>query len=131
MNFIRKNKTFLYYVFSAGTSFALDLILFTIFNFAFKGIFGYEAIIMATIFARILSSLYNFALNSKIVFKKYSTKMFLKYYALVIIQMCVSCILVYFINKYLINTFATLIKFVVDIVLFIINYFIQKKIVFR
>ena len=86
---------------------------------------------MATIFARILSSLYNFALNSKIVFKKYSTKMFFKYYALVIIQMCVSCILVYFINKYLINAFATLIKFVVDIVLFIINYFIQKKIVFR
>lgn len=131
MNFIKRNSTFLRYVFSAGSSFFIDLLLFTIFNFFLGKIFGYEAIIIATILARILSSLYNFVLNSKVVFKKYSSKMFVKYYALVIIQMLVSSVAVYLINKYLIDMFATLIKLFVDIVLFVINYFIQKKIIFK
>ncbi len=130
MNFLRKNKTFIKYVFSAGSSFVLDLGLFTLFNYLFGMVMGYESIIVATIVARILSSLYNFAINSKYVFKQYSKVMLLKYYILVIIQMLVSSILVYFINKYLIDTFAVVIKFVVDIILFIINYFIQKTIIF-
>lgn len=92
---------------------------------------GYEAIIVATILARILSSLYNFVLNSKVVFKQYSRRMFFKYYVLVVIQMVVSSILVYFINRFLVNMFATVIKFFVDIGLFVINYFVQKKLVFK
>jgi len=131
MNLKIKNKTFLYYFFSAGSSFALDLFLFTIFNIIFSHYFQYEAIFVATILARILSSLYNFIINSKYVFKNYSPKMLIKYYVLVVVQMLVSSLLVYFINKYLLNLFATLIKFFVDIVLFIVNYFVQKHIVFR
>lgn len=131
MSFLRKNKTFIKYIFSAGSSFVLDLGLFTLFNYVFGIFMGYESIIVATIIARILSSLYNFMINSKYVFKQYSKGMFIKYYILVIIQMLVSSLLVYFINKYLIDTFAVIIKFVVDIILFIINYFIQKGVVFK
>ncbi len=131
MNLIRKNKRIIYYLFSSGSSFILDLFLFTIFNIFLGNFLGYEAIIVSTILARILSSLYNFALNSKLVFQKYSPRMLVKYYILVIIQMCVSSILVYFINRFLIDTFATVIKLFVDIVLFVINYFIQKIIVFK
>lgn len=131
MNLIKNNKTFIYYLFSAGSSFILDLLLFTIFNILLGKILDLEAIIVSTVLARILSSLYNFAINSKLVFKKYSRKMLLKYYILAIIQMCVSCTLVYIINKYLIDAFATIIKFFVDIVIFIVNYFVQKIIVFK
>ena len=131
MKFIEKNKTFLSYLFSAGSSFLLDLLLFTVFNILLGKFLGTESILFATILARVLSSLYNFAINSKVVFKKYSRKMLAKYYILVIIQMCISSILVYLINKFLLDIFATVIKFFVDIILFIINYFVQKLIIFK
>ena len=125
-----KDKTFIYYIFSAGSSFFLDLLLFTIFNLILSNIMNFEAIIVSTILARILSSFYNYLINSRVVFKKYSSKMFFKYYLLVIIQMIISSLLVYLINKFLLDLFATFIKFFVDIVLFVINYFIQKRIIF-
>lgn len=131
MNLIKKNKTFLTYVFSAGSSFILDLLLFTLFNYLFAFYIGYEAIIVATILARVLSSLYNFAINAKYVFQKYSKMMLLKYYILVVIQMFVSSFAVYIINKFIVDTIAVFIKIFVDIILFIINYFIQKGVVFR
>ncbi len=131
MQLIKQNKVFLVYVFSAGSSFVLDLLFFSIFNYIFGLFFGYESIFFSTVCARILSSLYNFVINSKFVFKKYSKKMLFKYYVLVVIQMFVSSILVYLINKYLIDTFAVIIKFFVDIILFVLNYFIQKIAVFK
>lgn len=131
MNLIKRNKTFFVYVLSAGSSFFIDLLLFTIFNALFSKFLGYGSIIVATVLARILSSLYNFLINSKYVFKKYSKKMLIEYYVLVIIQMMLSSTLVYLINKFLFDTFATIIKFFVDIILFIVNYFIQKLIIFK
>ena len=131
MNCLRRNKTFFTYLLSAGSSFFIDLLLFTIFNIILSNFLGYEAIFIATILARILSSLYNFAINSKFVFKKYSKKMLIEYYFLVIIQMLLSSLFVYLINRFLFYTFSTIIKFFVDIILFIINYFIQKLIIFK
>lgn len=131
MNCLRRNKTFFTYLLSAGSSFFIDLLLFTIFNIILSNFLGYEAIFIDTILARILSSLYNFAINSKFVFKKYSKKMLIEYYFLVIIQMLLSSLFVYLINRFLFDTFATIIKFFVDIILFIINYFIQKLIIFK
>ena len=131
MSFIRKNKIFLRYVLSAGSSFFIDLFLFTIFNILFSKVLGYESVIVSTILARILSSFYNFVINSKFVFQKYSKKMFFEYYGLVIIQMIFSSLLVYFINRFLVSVFATIIKFFVDIILFVINYFIQKLVIFK
>ncbi len=127
---LKINKTFILYVFSAGSSFVIDLLLFTLFNLSLENIIGNFSIILATVLARILSSLYNFLINSKFVFQKYSKQMIWKYYLLVIIQMMVSSFLVFIINSFLIKTFATLIKFFVDIILFIINYFVQKKWIF-
>ena len=131
MNLIGKNKVFIKYILSAGTSFFLDLFLFSIFNYIFSFFFEYESIIVSTICARILSSLYNFIINSKLVFRKFSRTMIIKYYVLVFIQMCLSSILVYLINKFLIYTLAVIIKFFVDIILFIVNYFIQKIYIFK
>lgn len=119
------------YIFSAGTSFALDLILFTIFNLIFKTFMGSFSIIAATFLARFLSSLYNYFINSRYVFKKYNKSSIYKYYALVVLQVIVSAVSVYTLNKVFTSTNATIIKFFVDIIIFIINYLIQKFYIFK
>lgn len=118
------------FLFSSGTSFLLDLILFTIFNYFLKNTFKLEAIFLATIFARILSSLYNYFLNSRFVFKNFTKTSIFKYYILVILQMMISASLVYFINKYVKFLNPTIIKFNIEIILFLINYFVQNNFIF-
>lgn len=131
---IINNLTFIKYIFSAGTSFALDLILFTIFSFLLKGRI-IESIFISTVCARAISSFVNYILNRNVVFKSDNSKKtdhitLIKYYILVIIQMCISGILVtHFYNNIKIN--PTIIKIPVEIVLFMINYFVQKFFIFN
>ena len=113
------------YGFSSGSSLIIDLFLFTLFNYVLKNIF------IATIFARIISSLYNYFLNSRFVFKSYTKTSIIKYYILVIVQMFVSATTVTIVFRILKNINETLIKLVVDVIIFIINYFIQREVVFK
>lgn len=113
------------YVFSSGTSFFVDLVLFSLFNYFI------DNIIVSTILARVLSSLYNYFMNSRLVFKKYSKSSIYKYYLLVIIQMFISAFLVNGISGLFSKANDTVIKFFVDILIFIVNYFIQKELVFK
>ncbi len=133
---IKENKEeivrILKYVFSSGTSFVLDLLLFTIFQWIFTNInlSTMLCIFLATIFSRIMSSLYNYFMNSRFVFNNKDIKTIVAYFILVIIQMFMSAFLVSLIERIvLINT--TIIKFFVDIVIFIINYIVQKTIIFN
>ena len=96
------------YIFSSGSSFFIDILLFTIFNYFFNNI------LISTIIARIISSLYNYFINSRLVFKNYTKSSIIKYYCLVIIQM--------FVSAFLVSMFSNI---------FIINYFIQKEVVFK
>lgn len=133
---IKKYSTFLKYVISAGISFLIDLTLFTIFNMFFKKFIGTKAIICATILARIISSLINYHINRNSVFKKtednskIDKKSFIQYVTLVIVQMFVSSFSVYALYQVL-NINETLIKIPVECVLFIINYFVQKLLIFN
>lgn len=113
------------YLFSSGSSFVIDIMLFTLFNYLF------ENILIATIIARVISSLYNYLVNSRIVFKSYTKTSIIKYYCLVVIQMFVSAFLVSTISSWLVNVNDTIIKFFVDVFIFIVNYFIQKEVVFK
>ena len=133
---IKENKEeivrILKYVFSSGTSFVLDLLLFTIFQWIFSNInlSTMLCIFLATIFSRTMSSLYNYFMNSRFVFNNKDIKTIVAYFILVIIQMFMSAFLVSLIERIvLINT--TIIKFFVDIVIFIINYIVQKTIIFN
>ena len=117
------------YVFSAGSSFVLDLVLFTIFRILLKGKIG-AYIFLATIMARVLSSLYNYFLNSRFVFKSYTKSSIFKYYVLVVVQMFVSAFSVESLSKILSSISPTIIKFFVDIIIFVVNYFVQKKLIF-
>ena len=113
------------YLFSSGSSFVIDLISFTLFNYIFNNI------LLSTVLARILSSLYNYLLNSRMVFKNYTKSSIFKYYILVIIQMFVSAFVVSGISYILKGVNDTIIKFFVDVIIFIVNYFVQKEVVFK
>lgn len=113
------------YLFSSGSSFVIDIMLFTLFNYLFK------SILIATVIARIISSLYNYLVNSRVVFKSYTKTSIIKYYCLVVIQMFVSAFLVSAFSSLLVNVNDTIIKFFVDVFIFIVNYFIQKEVVFK
>ena len=113
------------YCFSAGSSLVIDLALFSLFNYIIKNVF------ISTIFARILSSLYNYFVNSRFVFKNYTKNSIIKYYILVIIQMFVSATTTSILCKIITNINETIIKLFVDIAIFIVNYFIQKEVIFK
>lgn len=129
---MKKNKEeiqrILKYIFSSGTSFLLDIGVFTVLTL-FLGK-DTKAIFIATILARILSSLYNYFMNSRVVFKNKNKKSFIYYYILVVVQMIISASLVSFIETY-IKIFPTFIKIVVDIIIFIVNYIVQKEVIFK
>lgn len=121
------------YLFSAGSSFFLDLLLFTIFKYLLSMIMQVEdtiIIFIATAMARVLSSFYNYIINSRFVFKNKDKKTIIGYYLLVIAQMIISATVVSIIDK-LLNVNTTIIKFFIDIIIFIVNYIIQKEIIFK
>jgi len=95
------------------------------------------AITLATIIARVISSVFNFFFNKSIVFGKKDCgvrPMILKYYALCALAMLLSSQLVALISNAPFITgalFVTISKLFVDSVLFILNYIIQKRWVFR
>ncbi len=129
----KKYKIFIKYLFSAGISFAIDIVLFSIFSFLLKEYFETYFVVLATIFARILSSFVNYLLNGNVVFqsnkKAIENKNLVKYYTLAVLQMFASLLSVQCL--YLLTNFnETLIKIPVDVIIFVINYFVQKKFIF-
>ena len=127
-------KTFFNYVFSSLSSFVLDI---TVFKLVLLALLSTDQsltnrIFIATIAARILSSIYNYLVNRKLVFQsdKNHVKTLIGYYSLCIIQMLVSAGAVSFIISF-IHIPETTVKMIVDGCLFIISFYIQKNFVFR
>ena len=114
---------------SGGLCFLFDIALFTIFNYFLGN--NPNHIIYATIFARIISSFINYLLNRYKVFKTNDNKKadkftLVKYFLLVIICMLVSAHSVNYLYKIL-NINESVVKIIIDGLLCIINFFIQKK----
>lgn len=129
---IKIYKLFIKYIIASLSSFMLDILLFTIFVGLLPEInfIGVTQIVVATIIARIISSIYNFAINSKVVFKNKNDNSIIKYFLLCIVQMFISAFIVSELFKILqIN--STLIKIIVDAVIFIANFIIQREWVFK
>jgi len=92
---------------------------------------GDTSIFIGAFLARVISSFVNYLINRDVVFGAKNTQNTLyKYYALVIIQLGISTLSVYILYK-LTNIDTSVIKIVVDIIIFIINYFIQRKYIFK
>ena len=125
-------KLFAKYIISSVSSFILDIFLYTLFvnllpEIRFNGI---TDIVIATIIARIISAVYNFVINSKVVFKSLNKKSMIKYFVLCIVQMFISAFAVSELFK-LLHMNSTLIKVAVDTIIFIINFVIQREWVFK
>ena len=128
---IKIYATFAKYILSALSSFAVDILLFTLLVSMLRGVSDYY-IYISTAGARIVSSLINFTLNKKHVFKNSSQDklQIVKYYILCTVQMIISAASVNFITKYTgIN--ETAVKAIVDTILFFINYVVQREWVFK
>lgn len=132
MKVIKKYKTIITYLVSSLLSFAVDLLAFSIVLYFLKNKFS-ESILISSYIARSISSIFNYAVNKKLVFKnnvKKNFKAFIEYFVLVIINITISGTLVTKIYKY-IHYNATIIKALVDGLIFIVNYFLQKHVIFK
>ena len=122
----KKYKTIINYILSSGTSFVVDIALFSLFLFFTKNI------IISGYLARVISSVINYIINKYLVFnsKKDKGRTMFGYFALVVVNITISSILVSLINRSSgIN--ATIVKIIIDSLIFICNYYIQKYIIFN
>ena len=130
-------KLFFKYILSSVSSFVIDILLYALFikilPWQSVNVFNLSlSIILATLFSRVLSSIYNFTINAKMVFKNKNRSSLIKYFILVVIQMIVSALSVDLIaHAFSIADNKTVpIKLLVDAIIFIINFIIQREFIF-
>ena len=125
---------FLKFIFSSLSSFAVDIVLFSILVSTLKTPFPVQYILLSTIGARFVSSLFNYYINKNKVFKDPNSSLstFCKYCILCVAQLALSAFGVSLCYNLLNKTISeTLIKIAVDTVLFIISFQIQREWVFK
>lgn len=108
----------------------MDLVLFTIFCSLFQGAYAYVA--KATVLARIISAIYNFGMNYKVVFHSNANprKAAVKYFLLALLQMSASAGVVSLLVWMWPRISELWIKIATDTLLFFFSYYIQKSFVF-
>lgn len=129
---VRILSRILKYALSSCAAFLTDIILFQIFNG-----FLQTGVILATVISRLISSVVNFTLNKKMVFHSDVPLITsaMKYYALAIPIMLISAFgvkglsLLFSLDTH--SVLVTVLKIVVDTLLFILNYNIQKTWIFK
>lgn len=129
---LNKYKTVFTYLLSSGLSFVVDILAFSIILYFIKDRFV-NAILLSSYAARAISSVVNYFVNKKYVFKnekKRNYKAFIEYFLLVIINITISGLLVTKVYNY-IHLNATFIKVIIDSIIFVINYFLQKLVIFK
>ena len=85
----------------------------------------------STVFARVLSAVYNYAINYKVVFESKNSvgSTVVRYFLLAAVQMCCSALLVNFLYP-LFGGAEVLVKIPVDVFLFFISFVIQREFVY-
>lgn len=126
-------KLFVKFILAALSSFVIDILLFSFLVCSLPDSMNcgiVTKIVAATIIARVVSSLYNYFVNSKVVFKKANKSSIVKYYILVLVQMLISAFAVSGLYDHLGGS-ATFIKIFVDIIIFLVNFYVQREWVFK
>lgn len=123
------------FLFGSLSSSLIDIIIFSILKVITGSLGNNLSILCSTVIARICSSFYNFNFNRKAVFESKTgmKNTIVKYYILCVIQMMVSYILVYLTNTIfnLGNIMTIISKIIIDVVLFMISFQIQRAWVFK
>lgn len=120
-------KDFFKNIISSLISAIIDVILFQIFVWAKIYVFW------ANVLARICSGIVDFYINKKWVFSRTQKNGYseaFKYILLFIIQMLINSILVTIFNKYYAD-YILIIKIIINILMYMINFFIKRKYVFK
>ena len=123
-----KYQTIITYIIFSSLSFIVDIVSFSSILFFLK-----DKIMISSYLARTISSIFNYIVNKNIVFKnneKKNIKSMIMYFLLVIVNITISGTLVKKIF-FFIHYNATFIKIVIDSLIFIINYFLQKYVIFK
>ena len=126
--------TFFKYILSSLSSFVIDIALFQFVLMLTKGgsLGEAKAILVSTVVARVFSSMYNYLINRNIVFHSSSNSAasLIEYYILCVLQMaCSAGLVVVFYN--ILGIPETVVKLIVDFVLFLFSYQIQKRFIFK
>lgn len=124
---------FLKFMVSSLSSSVVDLVLFALMCSVLKDAIPLWYVAIATVVARVISATYNYLINYKLVFKsneKHSVSM-VKYFALAVVQMSLSALLVTLLVSLLSFIPEVAIKIVVDVILFFISYRIQNQLIFK
>lgn len=124
------------FLFSSLSSSVLDLLLFHLFCGMLhplgEAVYGVPYIVAATVFARVISAIYNFLINYKVVFRS-EAKLAVtagKYCLLAVCQMLCSAFIVNALHGLTGGT-EVLVKMPVDILLFFLSFVIQREFVYR
>ncbi len=132
---LRIYRFILAYFLSAGISFITDISFFYIFLKLLSSVLGNWAEAIATVGARLISSVINFTLNRKTVFDNHQPirKTVFKYIILAVCQMLTSAGLVSLLSILLASQpfGSTLIKILVDTCLFFFSFRLQRCWVFK
>ena len=125
--------TFFRYMMSSLSASLIDLGIFTVCSgLLFSGWELGSNVCCSTVIARVISSLYNFSVNRRLVFAASGNiiGMMLGYYILVVLQMGCSAAFVYILTKCL-GGWSVPVKILVDSCLFLVSYQIQQRWIFR
>ena len=117
------------FLLSSFISFIIDFLYYTLFVIVFGHLlYGIQ---MANILARVISSAFNYSVNSRYVFnKERNFKSATSYFGLVLIILLLNTfVLTYIINVLHFNAFAA--KVATEIILFFFSFFIQHLIIFN
>ena len=117
-------KQIIEYSLSSFASFLLDYLLYFTFMIIFNNI------ILSNVFSRIISASFNYTINKKIVFNSNSNKSLMGYIILSSSILLLNTIILNILsNIFYMN--AYLAKVLTECILFIVNYIIQKKYIFK
>ena len=124
------------FLFSSLASSLRELGMFTVIEALLLGrVSNSLRIFTATAGARVISSLFNYSFNRKAVFKSSGSikGSIVKYYILCVLQLCVSYMLVYAVTSLLsLGSVMTVVaKAIIDTILFVISFQIQRRWVFK
>lgn len=122
------------FLFSSLSSSVLDLLLFSLLcHFLRETSVGeITYITAATVLARVISAVYNYLLNYKVVFKSRNTirKTGIRYLLLAVVQMGCSALLVNLLYP-LFGGYEVFVKMPVDVLLFFASFVIQRELVYQ
>lgn len=128
-------KIIIKFVFGSLSSSLLDLALFAVLKIITAGLGSKNSILVSTVLARVCSSFYNYNFNRTAVFASCEgmKSTVVRYYILCAVQMMVSYGLVYAVNNLfsLGNVLTIVSKAVIDTLLFLVSFQIQRIWVFQ